>query len=334
MVSQIPVADHRSFVVNEEDDGARLDVFLQGVCGDLSRSRLQRLIGADAVRVDNSQQKPSFRVHLGQHVEVDVPEAVPLQALAQDLPLKIVHEDADLLVVDKPAGMTVHPAPGSTDGTLVNALLHHCSDLSGVNGILRPGIVHRLDRDTTGLLMVAKNDHAHRHLAAQLEARTVERRYSALLWGTVHEAGVVDTALDRNRNDRLKMAVVTRGGRRALTHFKPLEELGGFLTWAEFRLQTGRTHQIRVHAEHMGHPVFGDPVYGGRNQINGIEPVRRPGAQALLKDLLRQALHAATLGFVHPRSEEKVQFTSDLPADLAQALAAARDLPRAERWQQ
>jgi 23S rRNA pseudouridine1911/1915/1917 synthase len=321
------MSELHSFVVNEEEDGTRLDVFLQGVC-DLSRSRLQRLIGDDAVRVDDVRQKSSYRVHLSERVDVDIPEAVPLLALAQDLPLSILHEDADVLVIDKAAGMTVHPAHGSPDGTLVNALLHHCHDLSGVNGVLRPGIVHRLDRETTGLLMVAKNDHAHRHLAAQLEARTVERRYLALLWGGVLEPGVVDAALDRNRKDRLKMAVVTRGGRRAVTRVQPLEEMAGFLTWVEFRLETGRTHQIRVHAEHMGHPVFGDPVYSGRTWVNGIEPELRPAAQILLKSLKRQALHAATLGFVHPRTEETVRFVSELPTDLAQTVAAARALPR------
>ncbi|HJP29848.1 MAG TPA: RluA family pseudouridine synthase [Candidatus Latescibacteria bacterium] len=320
------MSDLRSFVVDEEAEHSRLDVFLQGVCDDLSRSRIQGLIGTAAVRVGGASRKVSYRVRLGDCVEVDVPEAVPLQAVAQDLPLTILHEDADLLVIDKAAGMTVHPAPGSPDGTLVNALLHHCSDLSGVNGVLRPGIVHRLDRDTTGLLMVAKNDHAHRHLAAQLEARTVERRYMALVWGTVREAGVIDAALNRNPKDRLKMAVVRRGGRRAVTHYEPQEELAGFLTRIALRLETGRTHQIRVHALHMGHPVFGDPVYGGRSQVNGIEPKLRPAAQGLLDDLQRQALHAATLGFVHPSTGEQMRFSSDLPADMEQTLSAAREL--------
>ncbi len=317
------MSDLRSFLVDEEDEGTRLDVFLQGYCDDLSRSRIQGLIADDAVRVSDTRRKASFRVRLGDRVEMEVPEAVPLRAEAQDLPLTIVHEDADLVVVDKPAGMTVHPAHGSPDGTLVNALLHHCTDLSGVNGVLRPGIVHRLDRDTTGLLVVAKNDRAHRHLAAQLEARTVERRYAALLWGTVREAGVVDAALDRNPKDRLKMAVVTRGGRRALTRYEPLEALGP-VTRVELRLETGRTHQIRVHALHMGHPVFGDPVYGGRNQVKGIEPALRPAAQRLLDDIDRQALHAATLGFVHPVTDAMMRFSSDLPSDLAQTLDTAR----------
>ncbi len=322
------MSERRSYIVDEEDEGARLDVFLQGACDDLSRSRLQRLITDNAVSVDDAHQKASYRVQCGNRVTVDVPEAVALQAQAQDLPLNIVYQDADLLVVDKAAGMTVHPAHGSPDGTLVNALLHHCTDLSGVNGVLRPGIVHRLDRDTTGLLMVAKNDHAHRHLAAQLEAHTVERRYVALLWGTVPEKGVIDAALDRNRKDRLKMAVSFRGGRRAVTHYEPVEEFGGLLTQVEFRLETGRTHQIRVHAEHMGHPVFGDPVYGGRIRVNGIEPNRRTGARQLLLGIDRQALHAVTLGFEHPSSHQPLRFTSELPPDLAQTVAAARLLSR------
>ena len=318
------MSELRSYVVDEDGVGARLDVFLQGVCEDISRSRLQRLITDNAVRVDDAHQKASYRVQSGECIELDIPEAVALRALAQDIPLNILFEDADLLVIDKEAGMTVHPAHGSPDGTLVNALLHHCSDLSGVNGVLRPGIVHRLDRDTTGLLMVAKNDHTHRHLAAQLEAHTVERRYASLLWGAVQEQGVVDAALDRNRKDRLKMAVTTRGGRRAVTHYQPVEELGGLLTRVEFRLETGRTHQIRVHAEYMGHPVFGDPVYGGRSRVNGIEPSLRPAAQSLLARIERQALHAQILGFVHPRTGEMMRFASDLPADLAGVVTAAR----------
>ena len=317
------MSEHRSYVVDEQGEGARLDVFLQSVCDDLSRSRLQRLISDGAVRVDRTRQKASYRVQSGDSVALDIPETVASQAQAQDLPLSIVFEDGDLLVIDKAAGMTVHPAHGTPDGTLVNALLHHCTDLSGVNGVLRPGIVHRLDRDTTGLLMVAKNDHAHRHLAAQLEAHTVERRYAAVLWGTLHEKGVVDAALDRNRKDRLKMAVTSRGGRRAVTHYEPIEELAGFLTRVEFRLETGRTHQIRVHAESMGHPVFGDPVYGGRTRISGIEPSLRPLARKLLSLTERQALHAQMLGFVHPRTGQMARFTSDLPTDLAAVVATA-----------
>lgn len=321
------MADQRSFTVDEEDESTRLDVFLQEACVDLSRSRLQRLIADGAVRVDNALQKSSYRVRLGERVELDVPAPVALLAKPQDIPLVIVYEDADLLVVDKPAGMTVHPAPGSPDGTLVNALLHHCQDLSGVNGVLRPGIVHRLDRDTTGLLMVAKHDVAHRFLAAQLEARTVERYYAALLWGTITEAGVVDAPLDRNRRDRLKMAVASRGGRRAVTRYEPVEQLAGCLTLARLRLETGRTHQIRVHCEHMGHPVFGDPVYGGRNRTQGIEPSLRLVAQKLLGRIDRQALHAQSLGFVHPGTQQMMRFDSDLPTDLAATLTEARALP-------
>lgn len=320
------MADLRAFTVDEEDEGTRLDVFLQEACADLSRSRIQRLISTTAIRVDGARQKNSYRVRLGERVELDVPAPVTLQAQAQDIPLTIIYEDSDLLVVDKPAGMTVHPAPGSPDGTLVNALLHHCQDLSGVNGVLRPGIVHRLDRDTTGLLMVAKHDVAHRFLAAQLEARTVERHYTALLWGTVAAAGVVDAPLDRNRKDRLKMAVATRGGRRSVTRYEPLEQLAGFATLVRFRLETGRTHQIRVHAEHINHPVFGDPVYGGRNRVQGIEPSLRPPAQKLLAGIERQALHAQSLGFVHPASNDMMRFDSELPADLSATLAAARAL--------
>jgi 23S rRNA pseudouridine1911/1915/1917 synthase len=322
------MAASRRFLVDEEEAGARLDVFLQGLCDDLSRSRIQQLIADGQVRVDGASRKANHRVRAGEGVDLDVPEATPLAARPEAIPLIIVHEDADLLVVDKPAGMTVHPAPGSPDGTLVNALLHHCDDLSGINGVLRPGIVHRLDRDTTGLLVVAKNDSAHRHLAAQLEERTVERRYEAVLWGSMTEGGVVDAPLDRHPKDRLRMAVVDRGarsvGRRAVTHMQPLAPLAGFLTHVELRLETGRTHQIRVHAQHAGHPVFGDPVYGGRNRVDGIEPSRRPLARRLLGLIDRQALHARRLGFVHPRTGEQVRFDSDLPADFQALLTGAR----------
>lgn len=314
----------RRFLVCEEDERERLDVYLQRASGDLSRSRVQSLIGGGAVLVNAAPQRASYRVRIGDEIGLDVPPPVELAARPQDLPLAVLYEDADLLVVDKPAGMAVHPAPGTPDGTLVNALLHHCRDLSGVNGVLRPGIVHRLDRDTTGLLMVAKTDAAHRGLAAQLEARAVERRYVALAWGRVRAAGTVDAALDRNPRDRMRMAV-RQGGRRAVTHYEPTEALA-FLTALALRLETGRTHQIRIHLQHIGHPVFGDPVYGGRTRVGNTDARHRAAAQQLLAGIDRQALHAATLGFAHPRTGEAMRFSSDLPGDLARTLAAARQL--------
>ena len=303
MCGGLPHADRRLFLVDEEDAGSRLDVFLQEACHDLSRSRVQRLIAAGDVVVDDRLRRASHRVQLGERVAVEVPEAVPLQAHAQDIPLVVVYEDADLLVVDKAAGLAVHPAPGSPDGTLVNALLHHCRDLSGVNGVLRPGIVHRLDRDTTGLLVVAKNDTAHRGLAAQLEARTVERRYAAIVWGSVGQAGLVDAPLDRNPRDRKRMAVV-EGGRQARTRYRVLREVDGY-SLVEARPETGRTHQIRVHFASLGHPVAGDPLYG------------RKGGKAPLR---RQFLHAQRLAFRHPRTNERLELEAPLAEDLEEAL--------------
>ena len=318
-----PPAADRLLLVEEEDERKRLDVFVGHHCDDLSRSRIQNLIGSGSIHVNGAARRSSYRVRNGDRVAVAVPEPVTLAAAAEDLPLDIVYEDADLLVVDKASGMAVHPAPGTPSGTLVNALLHHCDDLSGVNGVLRPGIVHRLDRDTTGLLMVAKNDLAHRGLAAQLEGREIERGYVALVWGRLEAGGTVDAALDRNPKDRKRMAVVERGGRRAVTHYTPAEALG-FLTWVEVRLETGRTHQIRVHLQHLHHPVFGDPVYGGRSRVRGIEPRLRPTAQRLLDGLERQALHARSLGFTHPRTGAPLYFESELPEDLARTLETAR----------
>ena len=316
-----PSGGVRSFLIQEEDEGDRLDRFVPRVLEDLSRSRVQGLVAEGMVLVNDAAKRSGYRLRIGDRVTVEVPEPVELVARPEDLPLAVVHEDADLLVVDKPAGMSVHPAPGSPSGTLVNALLHHCRDLSGINGVLRPGIVHRLDRGTTGLLMVAKNDSAHRGLATQLEERSVERGYTALVWGRPPAEGVVDAPLDRSPADRKRMAVV-EGGRRAVTRFRRLRELG-FLSLLGLRLETGRTHQIRVHMQHLGHPVFGDPVYGGRTRVRGIDPRRRPAAARLLEGLDRQALHAASLGFTHPGSGEALRFESPLPGDMERTLQGA-----------
>ena len=316
-----PPGGVRRFRIREEDEGDRLDRFVPRVLEDLSRNRAQGLIAEGLVLVNDAARRPGYRLRIGDQVGVRVPEPAPLAARPEDLPLTVVHEDADLLVVDKPAGMAVHPAPGSPSGTLVNALLHHCRDLSGINGVLRPGIVHRLDRGTTGLLMVAKSDAAHRGLAAQLEERSVERRYTALVWGRVPGEGVVDAPLDRSPADRKRMAVV-EGGRSAVTRFRRLRELA-FLSLLELRLETGRTHQIRVHMQHLGHPVFGDPVYGGRVRVRGIDPRHRPAAGRLLESIDRQALHAASLGVTHPRTGEALRFDSPLPEDVERILREA-----------
>ena len=306
----------------------------------LSRSRLARLIAEGRVRVDGEvRTDPSGTVAAGAVAEVAVPQAAESHIGPEAIPLSVVWEDADLIVVDKPAGMVVHPAPGTPSGTLVNALLAHCGEsLSGVGGMLRPGIVHRIDKETSGLLVAAKSDRAHQGLAAQFEAHTAERRYLALchgapdpadprlagLRGISWEAGAVlkvATRLDRHPADRQRQAVTWAGGRHAVTRARLLERLGTPPAAAlmECRLETGRTHQIRVHMAHAGHGLIGDPVYGGRRRL----PARSPGAEAAWA-FPRQALHAATLGFAHPLTGEAMRFESALPADMAELLDALR----------
>jgi 23S rRNA pseudouridine1911/1915/1917 synthase len=301
----------------------RLDLFLGRHCPDLSRSRLQELIREEAVRVNGRPSRASYQVRPADCVSLELPAPAAPSVDPEAIPLDVVFEDEDLLVLNKGPGMTVHPAPGSWQGTLVNALLHHCRDLSGINGVLRPGIVHRLDRDTTGLLAVAKNDQAHRHLAAQLQRRDLERRYTALAWGRpLPPQGCIEAPIGRHPRDRKKMAVVA-GGRAARTHYRVAESFA-FLSLLDLRLETGRTHQIRVHLQHLGHPVFGDPIYGGRTPIRGLSPAQRLRAGELLQLLPRQALHARSLRFVHPRSGEPLEFSAPLPPDMENLLAALR----------
>ena len=305
--------------VNSQATEQRLDLFLREYCTDLSRSRLQGLIKEGAIRVNGEQVRPAYMVCVGDCIEMEIPAARPLVVTAEDLPLDILYQDSSLLVVNKAVGMTVHPAPGVWQGTLVNALLYHCKDLSGINGVLRPGIVHRLDKATSGLLVVAKTDAAHRWLAAQLEDHQIERRYSALIWGRLpQEQGHIEAAIGRHPKDRKKMAVVA-DGRAALTHYRVTAQYA-FLSRLDLRLATGRTHQIRVHLQHLGHPVFGDPLYGGRNQVRGIQPEYRPLANNLLGRIERQALHARQLSFSHPDTREMMAFEAPLPADLTEVV--------------
>ena len=307
----------------------------------LSRSRLARLIAAGAVaRGGAVVTDAKARVAEGEIFEVRVEEAAEVDVAPEDIPLTVVHEDADLLVVDKPAGMVVHPAPGSPGGTLVNALLHHFGgDLSGVGGEKRPGIVHRIDKDTSGLLVVAKSDAAHHGLAAQFEAHSVERLYLAVchgvpdpgdprlrgVKGVAFEAGGViriTTGLDRHRTDRQRQAVVFGSGRRAVTRFRVAEHFGDQAARLECWLETGRTHQIRVHMAHAGHGLVGDPVYGGRRRIKASLGERAAEAANAFP---RQALHAAVLGFVHPVTGARLAFRSEPPADLEGLLSALRE---------
>jgi len=301
--------------------GIRLDKFLGDQIATLSRTRIKALMAEGGVTASGKTvNDPSRPVKPGEVFEVRVPAARAARPLGQSIALAICYEDADLIVIDKPAGLVVHPAAGNPDRTLVNALIHHCGDsLSGIGGKIRPGIVHRLDKNTSGLILVAKNDAAHRHLAAQFAAHTIDRTYRAVVWGVPQNSkGVITGNIGRSSGNRKKMAVLARGGKAAETHYRVFRTLGardGGLPAAaliECRLKTGRTHQIRVHLAHVGHPVVGDPVYGGR-------PGRRnPGGAfgVAAASLERQALHACRLGFIHPESGHKLQFDSPLPTDL------------------
>ncbi|HEX4571382.1 MAG TPA: RluA family pseudouridine synthase [Dongiaceae bacterium] len=301
-----------------EDAGERLDRFLARRLSGLSRSRLKQLIEAGRVSEGGATlSDPSQKVKAGQVFRLDLPPPAPAAPEGQAIALAIVYEDADLIVIDKPAGMVVHPAPGNPDKTLVNALIAHCgASLSGIGGERRPGIVHRLDKDTSGLLVAAKNDATHQALAADFAARRIDRRYLAVVWGMPKEReGEIEAAIGRHPVDRKRMAVVNRGGKPALTRYRVLEALGLGASLVECRLATGRTHQIRVHLAAIGHPLLGDPVYGRESAERRAR--LGPAGRAALAGFRRQALHAATLGFRHPRTGASLAFESPLPADLA-----------------
>jgi len=307
----------------EEDAGTRLDKWLADVVPELSRSRLRTLIESGHVTIDGeTASDPSGKIRIGQVAHIDIPEAAPATPEPQPIAVDVVYEDDHLIVVDKPAGMVVHPAPGSPDGTLVNALLYHCgARLSGIGGVRRPGIVHRIDKDTSGLLVAAKNDAAHQGLAAQFAAKTVERAYWALVWGTPRPPrGEIETNIGRGTVHRKKMAVVKRGGKWALTRYSLVESFaGGEVSLIECRLATGRTHQIRVHMAHTGHTLIGDPLYG-RPRGRGLPADIRP----TLSGFPRQALHARLLGFQHPITGETLRFESPMPADMEHLLTLLR----------
>ena len=287
-----------SYRISDKDAGIRLDRFLSENPELPSRSYLQRLIGEGQVLVDRRPVKSNYRLQAGKEITVCVPEPKELSVEAEPMDLDILYEDEDVLVVNKPKGLVVHPAAGHEEHTLVNGLLYHCKGrLSGINGVLRPGIVHRIDRDTTGLLLVCKNDAAHASIAGQLSVHSITRRYHAIVHGSLSSDGTVDAPIGRNPNDRMKMAVNPKNGKRAVTHYHVLEPLKNF-TYVECRLETGRTHQIRVHMASVRHPLLGDTVYG---------PARPPFP------LDGQTLHAKVLGFVHPRTGEYLEFDAPLP---------------------
>lgn len=291
-----------------DDEGKRLDSVLAERLDNITRNHVQKLIEAGNVTVKGTGKAvKNYRVRAGDSFAVQIPPPEPLELLPEEIPLKIVYEDEDLLVVDKPQGMVVHPAPGNETGTLVNALLYHCRGrLSSINGVIRPGIVHRIDKDTSGLLVVAKNDRAHAGLAEQFEVHSIERVYCTIVYHNIREeSGTVNANIGRNPHDRKKMAVVASDrGKRAVTHYKVIARSGKF-TFVECRLETGRTHQIRVHMAYAGHPVLGDPLYGPSKKNFGISG---------------QVLHARDLGFLHPVSGRHLSFTSPLPDHFLRAL--------------
>jgi 23S rRNA pseudouridine1911/1915/1917 synthase len=290
------------FEVGAEEAGQRIDKLLADALEDVSRSQLQDWIRDGHVLVNGAAVKPNYKTSGGDDIVVRPPEPAPTELVPENIPLDVAYEDGDVIVVNKPRGMVVHPAVGHPSGTLVNALMYHCKDLSGINGEIRPGIVHRIDKDTSGLLMAAKNDVAHTSLAAQLKEHSVTRRYIAVVHGALeHDQGTIDAPIGRDPQDRKLYTVTEKGARHAVTHFVVMERFADY-TVIELLLETGRTHQIRVHMKFIGHPIVGDPVYGrSRSRTMSV-----PG----------QALHAAVLGFTHPRTGERLTFEAPLPNEM------------------
>ena len=288
-----------SWFVETDANNMRIDRFISERMADTSRSYIQKLIKDERVTVDSKVVKSNYKVKEGELVEIVLPEPVSLDIEAENIPLDILYEDSDVLLVNKPKDMVVHPSAGHVTGTLVNALLYHCKDsLSSINGVMRPGIVHRIDKDTTGILIICKNDKAHNCIAEQLKVHSITRRYHALVWNNVtDDTGTVDAPIGRHPVDRKKMAINHKNGKHAVTHYKVLERFGQY-TYIQCELETGRTHQIRVHMASIGHPLVGDPVYGPAKQ-----PFKTVG----------QMLHAKVFGFIHPSTNEYMEFETDLP---------------------
>ena len=298
-----------------QDIGSRLDHFLVTNLPTLTRSRIKNLIDENMVTVSGVKGKCALKLKGDEIIEVTFPEPEPIDALPEEIPLKIIYEDSSLIVLYKTSGMVVHPSAGHSRGTLVNALLFHCNNLSGIGGKLRPGIVHRLDKDTSGVMLVTKNDAAHINLSQQFKAHSIKRKYMALVYGRMEREGKIDLPLGRDSKNRKKIAVV-EGGRRAVTHWKVLKEYKG-ISLVELELETGRTHQIRVHLSKLGHPVIGDPTYGSSKRVAEIPS---SGARNKVLALKGQALHAFLLGFNHPVTGQYLEFTYPLPEDMMQII--------------
>lgn len=283
--------------VDEQDEGLRIDKYLSNIFKDKSRSFIQGLIEKENVKVNSKSLKSNYKLKKADEIEIMIPEPEILSVEAENIPIDIVYEDEDVIVVNKAQGMVVHPAPGNYNGTLVNALLYHCKDLSSINGVIRPGIVHRIDKDTSGILVIAKNDDAHNKLSEQLKDHSMKREYYALIEGRLkNNDGTIDKPLGRCKKDRLKIGII-EDGKRAVTHYEVVERYNGY-TLVKCVLETGRTHQIRVHMASIGFPLVGDPLYGFKRQKFKLDG---------------QVLHARTLGFIHPRTGEYMEFTSELP---------------------
>ncbi len=293
------MSDYFKLIVGEDIAGERLDKFVSSSLSDITRSFVQKLIDKKNISVNSNYKSCNYKIRYNDIIEVNIPSPEIIKTLPENIPLNIIYEDDDLLVVNKPKGMVVHPAVGNFTGTLVNALLYHCGDtLSGINGEIRPGIVHRIDKDTSGLLIVAKNDYAHNKLALQIKEHSFNREYEAVVYGNIkNQEGIIDAPIGRNPADRKKMAVTSKASKNAITHYRVLNRYNGF-THIKLKLETGRTHQIRVHMAYIGHPVAGDILYGPKKVI---------------KSLNGQCLHARLIGFIHPRSGKYIEFETELP---------------------
>ena len=293
------MSDYFKLIVGEDMAGERLDKFVSSSLSDITRSFVQKLIDKKNISVNSNYKSCNYKIRYNDIIEVNIPSPEIIKTLPENIPLNIIYEDDDLLVVNKPKGMVVHPAVGNFTGTLVNALLYHCGDtLSGINGEIRPGIVHRIDKDTSGLLIVAKNDYAHNKLALQIKEHSFNREYEAVVYGNIkNQEGIIDAPIGRNPADRKKMAVTSKASKNAITHYRVLNRYNGF-THIKLKLETGRTHQIRVHMAYIGHPVAGDILYGPKKVI---------------KSLNGQCLHARLIGFIHPRSGKYIEIETELP---------------------